>query len=68
MEETPLEAIPTFTPRPRQTNKRPAYLILAIIIVVLLFLGYKAIVSGKSGPQTNPNASPVVTRHTHPYG
>ena len=50
MEETPLEAIPSFTPQRRQTNKRSAYLILAIIILVLLFLGYRVVSSNKSLP------------------
>ena len=62
MEETPLEAIPTFTPRPRQTNKRSAILILAIIIVVLLFLGYKVLSPGKTAaPKPTPTPVPVVT-------
>jgi hypothetical protein len=53
MEETPLEAIPSFTPQRRQTNKRSAYLILAIIILVLLFLGYRVVSSNKSLPPAN---------------
>ena len=59
MEETPLEAIPTFTPGRRQANKRPAYLILAIIILILLFLGYRAVSSSKSStPTPTPTPAP----------
>jgi heme/copper-type cytochrome/quinol oxidase subunit 2 len=63
MEETPLEAIPTFAPQRRQTNKRSAYLILAIIIIILLFLGYRAVSSNKSftpKPTPTPASSAVV--------
>ena len=59
MEETPVEAIPAFTPQRRQTNKRSAYLILVIIIVVLLFLGYKAVSSSKNSVST-PAPTPIV--------
>ena len=58
MEETPLEAIPTFTPVRRQTNKRSAYLILGIILLILLFLGFRAITSGKSSAPT-PTPTPA---------
>jgi len=60
MEETPLEAIPTFTPQRRQTNKRSAYLILAIIVLILLFLGYRAVSSSKSSPTPTPTPSAAV--------
>jgi hypothetical protein len=59
MEETPLEAIPTFTPQRRQAKKWPAYLILAIVIIFLLFLGYKAVSSHKS-PAPVPTPTPIV--------
>jgi hypothetical protein len=54
MEETPLEAIPTFTPQRRQGNRKPAYLILAIIVIILLFLGYRAVSSYKASPKPTP--------------
>jgi hypothetical protein len=61
MEETPLEVIPTFTPQRRQTNKRSVYLILAIIVIILLFLGYRAISSNKgSAPAPTPTPMPNV--------
>ena len=63
MEETPLEVIPTFTPQRRQGNRKPAYLILAIIILLLLFLGYKAVSSQKSStPTVTP--TPIVATPT----
>jgi len=58
MEETPLEAIPTFTPQRRQTNKRSAYLILVIILIILLFLGYRAVSSNKTSMST-PTPTPA---------
>ena len=59
MEETPLEAIPTFTPRPRQTNKRSVYIILAIVIIVLLFLGYK-VLSITRNSSSKPSPIPTI--------
>jgi hypothetical protein len=58
MEETPLEAIPTFTPQRRQSNRKPAYLILAIIILILLFLGYRAVSSSNSSVTPTPTPAP----------
>jgi hypothetical protein len=58
MEETPLEAIPTFTPQRRQSNRKPAYLILAIIILILLFLGYRAVSSSNSSALPTPTPAP----------
>jgi hypothetical protein len=58
MEETPLEAIPTFTPQRRQSNRKPAYLILAIIILILLFLGYRAVSSSNSSVAPTPTPAP----------
>jgi hypothetical protein len=63
MEETPLEAIPTFTPGRRQTNKRSAYLILVIVIIILLFLGYWAVSSHKSSAP-KPTPTPVIATPT----
>ncbi len=63
MEETPLEAIPTFTPQRRQTNKRSAYLILAIIVLVVLFLGYKTLFSGSKTASVS-NSIPVLATVT----
>jgi hypothetical protein len=58
MEETPLEAIPTFTPQRRQSNRKPAYLILAIIILILLFLGYRAVSSSNNSVTPTPTLAP----------
>jgi hypothetical protein len=58
MEETPFEAIPTFTPQRRQSNRKPAYLILAIVVLILLFLGFKAVTAHKiSTPSPTPTPS-----------
>lgn len=62
MEETPLEAIPTFTPQRRNTKKWPAYLILTIVVVILLFLGFRAVSSYKSSP--TPMPTPIVVSPT----
>jgi hypothetical protein len=59
MEETPLEAIPTFTPQRRQANRRPFFLILAIIILILLFLGYRAVSSSNSSVAPTPTPTPA---------
>ena len=60
MEETPFEAIPTFTPQRRQGNRKPVYLILAIVILILLFLGFRAVSSYKGSTPT-PTPTPIVT-------
>jgi hypothetical protein len=67
MEETPFEAIPTFTPGRRQGNRKPAYLILAITIVILLFLGFRAVVSHKTStpaPTPAPNVAIITPTET----
>jgi hypothetical protein len=67
MEETPFEAIPTFTPQRRQGNKKPAYLILVIIVVILLFLGFRAVVSHKTSaptPTPAPNVAVITPTET----
>jgi hypothetical protein len=64
MEETPLEAIPAFGPKPRRpVNKRFIYLVLTIIVLIIAFFSYKAF-----GPKTkgtvlqNPAAiTPTIT-------
>jgi hypothetical protein len=67
MEETPFEAIPTFTPQRRQGNKKPAYLILVIIVVVLLFLGFRAVISHSTSvptPTPTPNVAVITPTET----
>jgi hypothetical protein len=66
MEETPLEAIPTFTPQRRQTNKRSAYLILAIVVLVVLFLGYKTLFSGSKTAQVTNSEQISITATPFP--
>lgn len=62
MEETPLEATPTFTPAPRKINKRFIYLVLAIIVLGLLFLSYKLFGSkNNSNISTSIQTTPVQT-------
>lgn len=49
MEETPLEATSTFAaPGKRKINKRFVYLVVAIIVILLLFFGYKIFGSNKT--------------------
>jgi hypothetical protein len=60
MEETPLEAIPAFTPQRRQVNKRPVYLVVVIVVLILLFLGFRAVSSSKNTtPISTPTPTPV---------
>ena len=65
MEETPFEAIPTFTPQQRRTKKGPAILILIIIILILLYLGFRAVASRQTvAPTITPTpvmVSPTLT-------
>lgn len=44
MEETPLEATPSFAaPGKKKINKRFIYLVIAIFIIILVFLGFRAL-------------------------
>ena len=56
MEETPLETNPQFTaPAPqRKINKRFVYLIAFVILLVLLFAGYKLLGSSNKNNINNP--------------
>jgi hypothetical protein len=60
MEETSFEAIPTFTPQRRRSNKWPAFLILAIVLLILLFLGFRVVSSSKSPTPTPTPAVAVI--------
>jgi hypothetical protein len=60
MEETPLEAIPAFGPKPkRPVNKRFVYLVLTIIVLIIAFFSYKAF--GPKAKGTVPPQSAIVT-------
>lgn len=59
MEETPFEAIPTFTPQRRQGDRKPAYLILIIVVLILLFLGFRAVSSHQSST-SKPSPTPII--------
>ena len=49
MEENPIDATPALTPLPkRKINKRFIYLVLAILILSILFIGFKALNSNSS--------------------
>lgn len=65
MEETPLEAAPTFTPPKRKINKRFVYLITFILAILLIFFGFKILGSNKKAPirklavATSPSQTPT---------
>lgn len=62
MEETPLEATPSFSaPGQRKINKRFIYLIIAVVIILLLFFGSKFLGQNK---QQNINDVPAVITPT----
>lgn len=62
MEETPLEATPSFSaPGKRKINKRFIYLIIAVVIILLLFFGSKFLGQNK---QQNINDVPAVITPT----
>lgn len=62
MEETPLEATPTFAaPEKRRMNKRFIYLVVALAVLLLIFFGSKLL--GKSKTQ-DINDVPAVTTPT----
>lgn len=69
MEETPLETSPQFTaPAPqRKINKRFIYLIAFVILLVLLFAGYKLLGSSKGNDINNtPVETPAPTQELLP--
>ena len=62
MEETPLEATPAFAaPGKRKINKRFVYLIIAVLVIILFFFGYK--IFGTSKKQ-DINDVPAITTPT----
>lgn len=61
MEEAPLEAAPTFAPPKRKINKRFIYLALAILVLIIIFLGFKTFSSSNKG---NINDKPKVITPT----
>ncbi len=58
MEETPLEATPSFNPAKRKINKRFIYLLLGILILLLLFFLYKTFGTSK---KESINEKPAIT-------
>jgi len=60
MEETPLEAIPAFTPGKRKINKRFIYLILVVLVIILVGILYKMF--GQSAKNNINQRSAVVTQ------
>ena len=68
MEEAPLEAVPSFAPLPkRKINKRFIYLVFAIFVLILIFIGFKNFGLSKKGSidqgalVTTPTLSPTET-------
>ncbi|HYM65406.1 MAG TPA: LytR C-terminal domain-containing protein [Candidatus Sulfotelmatobacter sp.] len=72
MEEAPLESVPSFAPLPkRKINKRFIYLVFAVIVIILIFLGFKNFSSGKkesvdqgafvTTPTLTPTETPTLT-------
>lgn len=62
MEETPLEATPSFSaPGKRKINKRFIYLVAAVIIILILFFGSRLLGSNKT---EDINDVPAVTTPT----
>lgn len=61
MEETPLEATPQFeAPAPkRKINKRFLYLAGFVVLIILLFLGYKLFGSSKTVQNATPTPTPT---------
>ncbi len=77
MEEAPLEVIPSFAPLPKKRiNKRFIYLSFAILLIVLIFLGFMYLSSNKKNtidqeaavttPTQAPTETPVLTSSISP--
>ena len=66
MEDTPLESTPAPSLPKRQINKRFIYLVVAIVVLLLLFIGIKALNSNKSSnlQQIPSQPSPSVPTDT----
>lgn len=62
MEQTPLEATPSFAaPGKNKINKRFIYLSIAVIVLLLLFFGFRALTSNNN---SNINEEPAVITPT----